>query len=142
MLGGMTKSPSELKPHIPLRLLAVRGHPVPNELVRAGPRYAVHREVKLACSSALWWPERTSPGQPPHVVLDHLVLEFGGAHRRIAKPTRGCYRALRGRRVLKKRYLQFGGHSRRKLLRRLGTPVLLLNLSTRPAVSTSFCLPV
>ena len=114
-----------------------------HQLMRAGPGDAVDREGEAGVlERALVAGAHQTAHQPAHLVLAHLRLELGGAHGRVAQPTRGRHRPLRGRGVLKKRYLEFGGHSRRGYFVFSGRRYFLLNLSTRPAVSTSFCLPV
>ena len=75
-----------VEPYVPLGLLAVRRHPVPYQLVRAGPGYAVHREREAGVlQSAQMSRPHQAADQPPHVVLAHLRLEIGGAHRRVAR---------------------------------------------------------
>ena len=73
MLGGMTKSPVGVEAHVALRLLAVRGHPVPHQLMRAGPRDAVDREGEAGVLERAVVPRtHQAAHQTADVVVGHL----------------------------------------------------------------------
>ena len=113
MLGGIDETAVGAETHVALRLLAVRGHSVPHELVRAGPRYAVDGEGEAGVlQRAHVARAHQATHQAAHVVVAHGRLELGGADGRVAEPSGGSHRPLRQRSELEKRYLELGWHGR------------------------------
>ncbi len=100
---------------------------MPDELMRACPRYAVDREGEGGVFQSA---QVTGSHQPTRKASDLLVahgrLEFGSADRRITEPSGGGHCPLRQGSVLEKRYLELGGHGRRGLRLLLGAAILLI----------------